>query len=149
MTTSPQADVVDEDFLRHQRALLEELRASEARTVEMLATEVNALLRRREAGESAEEGFGTGETASVELERARAEHAAAVERLARIDDALRRIDTHTYGRCESCGQSIGRARLEAIPTATRCITCQARAAGRPARGVGRGRSVSEDEDEAR
>lgn len=31
----------------------------------------------------------------------------------------------SYGMCESCGQPIGEERLEAVPEATRCITCQA------------------------
>ena len=30
----------------------------------------------------------------------------------------------TYGRCESCGGSIGEDRLAAVPDATRCISCQ-------------------------
>jgi len=30
-----------------------------------------------------------------------------------------------YGLCESCGKPIGAERLEALPTATRCIRCQA------------------------
>lgn len=30
-----------------------------------------------------------------------------------------------YGTCEDCGQPIGAERLEAIPTATRCVRCQA------------------------
>jgi DnaK suppressor protein len=30
-----------------------------------------------------------------------------------------------YGRCEDCGKPIGAERLEALPTATRCVKCQA------------------------
>jgi DnaK suppressor protein len=30
-----------------------------------------------------------------------------------------------YGLCESCGKEIGAERLEALPSATRCIACQA------------------------
>lgn len=30
-----------------------------------------------------------------------------------------------YGVCEDCGQPIGAERMEAIPTATRCVHCQA------------------------
>ena len=30
-----------------------------------------------------------------------------------------------YGLCESCGTEIGAERLEALPSATRCIACQA------------------------
>ena len=40
--------------------------------------------------------------------------------------ALARIDDGTYGVCESCGQPIGKARLEACPRATLCVTCKQR-----------------------
>ena len=45
--------------------------------------------------------------------------------LADIEAALRRIDDGTYGICEVCGRPIGDARLEAIPTARRCVEDQA------------------------
>ena len=40
-----------------------------------------------------------------------------------IQAALARIENGTYGRCDSCGESIGAARLKAIPEATRCVEC--------------------------
>ena len=46
------------------------------------------------------------------------------EELRDIDGALQRIATGTYGICIRCGEPIGRARLEAYPTAKRCLTCQ-------------------------
>lgn len=39
--------------------------------------------------------------------------------------ALTRIDNGTYGTCAKCGAPIARARLEAQPTASRCIKCAA------------------------
>ncbi|HEX7090088.1 MAG TPA: TraR/DksA family transcriptional regulator [Longimicrobiales bacterium] len=47
-------------------------------------------------------------------------------RLMAIDQALRRLyaDPDAFGRCERCGQEIGLARLEALPHATLCISCQ-------------------------
>jgi RNA polymerase-binding transcription factor DksA len=56
------------------------------------------------------------------------------EALAGIDDVLRReiqqtrlallrIANGTYGDCAKCGNAIGTARLDAMPTATRCIAC--------------------------
>ncbi len=49
--------------------------------------------------------------------------------LSRVEAALRAIDAGTYGTCESCGQPIAPARLEAIPWASMCIDC-ARKGGR-------------------
>ena len=44
--------------------------------------------------------------------------------LRRIDTALLRINEGSYGQCESCGQEIPQARLQAEPTALRCVKCQ-------------------------
>jgi DnaK suppressor protein len=41
-----------------------------------------------------------------------------------IDEALKRIDAGTYGRCGRCGNPIAPERLEAIPYANRCIDCK-------------------------
>jgi DnaK suppressor protein len=42
-----------------------------------------------------------------------------------IRAALTRIDDGAYGVCLRCGAEIPAARLEAMPTATLCITCKA------------------------
>lgn len=44
--------------------------------------------------------------------------------LALIETALSRIERGEYGVCERCGQAIPVARLEALPYAGRCVTCQ-------------------------
>ena len=41
-----------------------------------------------------------------------------------INDALRKIQKRTYGKCEQCGQPINPKRLDAIPHALLCIQCQ-------------------------
>jgi RNA polymerase-binding transcription factor DksA len=59
------------------------------------------------------------------LEREMAEQAVvrAQRSLADMEDALRRIDEGTFGRCERCGEPIAPERLEAIPHTRRCINC--------------------------
>jgi len=47
-----------------------------------------------------------------------------VGELRMIDSALQRISAGTYGECIDCAQPIPTARLEAEPTAERCVTCQ-------------------------
>ena len=37
--------------------------------------------------------------------------------------ALLRIENGSYGECAKCGNDISLERLEALPTATRCIKC--------------------------
>jgi len=38
--------------------------------------------------------------------------------------ALERIDNKIYGRCEECGNSVGKARLYVFPRATLCMVCK-------------------------
>lgn len=45
--------------------------------------------------------------------------------LAKIDEALERIDNGSFGLCDECGESIGIERLKARPVTTLCIGCKA------------------------
>lgn len=47
------------------------------------------------------------------------------EALEEVQAALDRVKAGTYGVCSRCGAEIPVARLEAMPTATLCITCKA------------------------
>jgi len=49
------------------------------------------------------------------------ENATAI--LQQTEHVLERLDSGLYGICEKCSASIGRARLEAFPRATLCMTC--------------------------
>ena len=50
----------------------------------------------------------------------------AEARLEEIDGALARVADGTYGLCAVCGREIPEERLEARPSATRCVVCAAR-----------------------
>jgi DnaK suppressor protein len=50
----------------------------------------------------------------------------ARELLVQNERAIARIEAGTYGTCESCGQAIGKARLQAFPRATLCVSCKQR-----------------------
>ena len=65
------------------------------------------------------------DSSQVTAERGEAEALAAKlqETLAEVEHALAKLDDATYGNCESCGQGIGAARLEAKPAARLCINC--------------------------
>jgi len=41
-----------------------------------------------------------------------------------IDAALVRMEDGSYGACSSCGKTIQKARLSAVPWAVHCIACQ-------------------------
>lgn len=44
--------------------------------------------------------------------------------LAKIDEALLRLEDGTYGTCAECEAEIAEARLKAVPFATLCRACQ-------------------------
>lgn len=86
----------------------------------------------------AELGYGEGggleydpnfaDTSQVTAERGEAETLAGRLRdaLGEVEAAIARLRDGTYGLCEVCGKPIDPARLEAKPTARRCISCLSR-----------------------
>lgn len=71
--------------------------------------------------DQADAGTKTSER-EQEMSIARNKH----ELITQTEHAIERIDAGTYGRCESCGQLITKARLQAFPAATLCVTCKQR-----------------------
>lgn len=67
-----------------------------------------------------------GATLAVERGHLIAQIARSRDRLDEIDAALERVDDGFYGRCETCGASIGRDRLEVLPAARQCVGCARR-----------------------
>lgn len=47
-----------------------------------------------------------------------------VAEIGEVEAALRRVAEGSYGRCADCDEAIPVARLEAYPSALRCIRCQ-------------------------
>jgi DnaK suppressor protein len=64
------------------------------------------------------------ETESRELDMTRQRMLEA--RVARVQDALGRMDQGTYGKCVVCGQAIPKERLEAVPDTPYCVRDAAR-----------------------
>ena len=97
------------------------------RLLEELAVQVDqAIEQRRTATE-----LKTDPTTSIgqfELDRELAEAIVARSREAieDIESALVRMEAGTYGSCERCAAPIPVERLEAIPHARFCVTCQTR-----------------------
>ena len=71
-------------------------------------------------------------TETFELEKRLALEKRLVSQLAEVERALHKFDDGTYGLCDSCGQSIDPARLEALPQANLCLSCKMKnAKGKP------------------
>ena len=49
-----------------------------------------------------------------------------VDEISGIQAALSRVDSGTYGLCVDCGEAIGFQRLQAYPSANRCLQCQSK-----------------------
>ena len=65
------------------------------------------------------------DTSQVTAERGEAEVLALELKgtLSEVEDALRRLEDGTYGRCIKCQQEIGSERLAALAMTSLCITC--------------------------
>lgn len=48
----------------------------------------------------------------------------AIEEIRDIESSMQRMDAGTYGQCMDCTLPIDYKRLEAFPTAKRCLPCQ-------------------------
>jgi DnaK suppressor protein len=112
---NPQHSTAMKDRL-HERAA--QLRDEIQHTLERSADETHA--RVAEQARDAEDDSFSNLVVDVNL----AEIDRDADELRRIDGALARINEGSYGLCESCGQEIPAARLQAEPTALRCVRCQ-------------------------
>ncbi|HEX5366820.1 MAG TPA: TraR/DksA C4-type zinc finger protein [Acidimicrobiales bacterium] len=112
-------------FLEGQLADLEADRANYLRQANSLQAEADSLTEDREPGDvQFDEESGEGDTLAVERERDLALSAQARAAVEQIDAAIAKIRAGTYGRCESCGATIPRERLKALPYAALCVRCK-------------------------
>jgi DnaK suppressor protein len=97
------------------RALLEEERSA-------LRHQLNEL---GHGSQGLEYDSNFADSSQVTAERGETEALAKnlLDTLEEVEHALAKFSDSTYGRCESCGQPIAPARLEAMPAARLCINC--------------------------
>ncbi|WP_243718562.1 TraR/DksA family transcriptional regulator [Actinomadura sp. KC06] len=114
---------------RWTAAELAEVRAGLQEQIEALRTEIAASAIQIAEGDSSDgAGDDQADAGAKTYER---EHELALsynsqDLLAQIERAVQRMDTGTYGICESCTRPIGKARLQVFPRATLCVTCKQR-----------------------
>jgi DnaK suppressor protein len=112
-------------FLNHQRVLLLAERNNYTRQAEELRAQAEALALEHEPGDvQFDEEGGEGGTANVDRELDLHLSAQAHAAIEEIDFALVKITDGTYGYCESCGNAVPKARLEALPHARLCVSCK-------------------------
>lgn len=85
-----------------------------------LAAQINSL----EPGSSnaqVDDNFADSGQVAAEQGENQALAAQLRSELEEVERALGKLDDGTYGRCETCGEPIAPARLEAMPAARHCI----------------------------
>ena len=108
------------------RSRLESERKRLTEELEQLKASVRPADERREGSP-----FGKREeeaTESFELEKRLTLEKRIIDQLAEVEHTLRKFEEGTYGLCDSCGQPIDPARLEALPQANLCLNCKAQQA---------------------
>lgn len=104
---------LEQDLQRRLREIDERLHQLHPRG----SAEIAADLRRNDLCDSAQ-AIGALEAQTMSVERL----TLAAQQ---ITATLERIAAGTYGRCLKCDEPIPSTRLNAIPTATLCVSCQA------------------------
>ncbi|HEY2799742.1 MAG TPA: TraR/DksA C4-type zinc finger protein [Chthoniobacterales bacterium] len=111
-------------FTRAQKERLLQLR--DAMVDSMAGVAQDTLRARAEGSEASAFGMHQADAGSDAYDRDFALSLLSQEQdaLYEIDEALKRIEIGTYGKCEMSGKPIMRARLEAIPFARYTVECQ-------------------------
>jgi RNA polymerase-binding transcription factor DksA len=111
-------------FIRKQKEKLLQLR--DAMVDSMAGVAQGTLRSRAEGSEASAFGMHQADAGSDAYDRDFALSLLSQEQdaLYEIDEALKRIEMGTYGKCEMSGKPIPRARLEAIPFARFTVECQ-------------------------
>jgi RNA polymerase-binding transcription factor DksA len=111
-------------FIRKQRENLLQLR--DAMVDSMAGVAQGTLRSRAEGSEASAFGMHQADAGSDAYDRDFALSLLSQEQdaLYEIDEALKRIELGTYGKCEMSGKPIPHARLEAIPFARFTVECQ-------------------------
>lgn len=115
------------DRVDPRRELLEQERARTLQRLAGLTSDHESVVAASKDTNADDEHDPEGATIAFERSQIAALAAQARGQLDEIDEALRRVEAGTYGVCERCGEQIPTERLEARPTARRCVSC----AGRP------------------
>lgn len=103
----------------------DELEADQARLKEELqVTEEGIADLVRDSGDGAGDDIADAGSKTFEREQEMSLADNARDLLSQTERALERLDSGTYGICESCGGPIGKARLQAFPRATLCMSCK-------------------------
>jgi RNA polymerase-binding protein DksA len=120
---------VREDESPWTTAELKDVRAELERDIEQLSSELrhaqsDLVHLMRDSGDGAGDDQADAGAKTYEREQEISLANNAREMLEQTEHALERLDDGSYGICESCGNPIGKLRLQAAPRATLCMPCK-------------------------
>lgn len=109
------------------RKRLEEERERLDELIEEARIELEEARKTESSGErSPDPGNAEAGSMKFEYEKELSMQQNSIDLLHKVEKALARIDRGEYGICESCGNDIPTARLDALPYATLCVDCAQR-----------------------
>ncbi|MFH1752728.1 MAG: TraR/DksA C4-type zinc finger protein [Candidatus Omnitrophota bacterium] len=110
---------------KYKKLLIKE-RADIIGGVEKISGENLKKSQRDSSGDLSGYSFHMADMATDNYDREFSLSIADTERqtLSKIEDALKRVENSSYGKCEGCGKAISKKRLNAVPHAENCKACQ-------------------------
>jgi RNA polymerase-binding transcription factor DksA len=127
--SAPKPVVVSDNESPWSAAELKAIRAEVAKDLQRLENELTLVEAEmdsliKESGEGSGDDQADAGTKTFEREHEMSLVINAREMVLQTERALERIDNKTYGKCEECGNVIGKARLQVFPRATLCMLCK-------------------------
>lgn len=125
LNTTSQVKKVHGALAKFQKLLLN-LRDHVIDQISGLASENLKRSPRESSGDLSGYGFHVADTGTDNFDREFALSLVSNEQeaLYEIEEALKRIETGSYGKCETCERAIAKLRLGAVPFARMCVQCQ-------------------------
>ena len=118
--------LADSTVERFRRRLTEERDRLRALLAEHEQEREEARLSETSAERTPDPNTAEGGSMAFEFEKDLSIDANAEDLLRKVEHALERVDSGTYGICENCGSPIPVARLTALPYATTDVECARR-----------------------
>lgn len=111
---------------RFRKRLVEERDRLELMVEDYEREREDARLTESSADRSPDPGNAEAGSMKFEYEKELSIEQNLIDLKSKVEIALRKIESGSYGICERCGEAIPMARLEALPYSTLCVDCARR-----------------------
>lgn len=118
-------DLAQSTLDRFKKRLEEERERLEGLVRDIEADREEVRLTETSSDRSPDPNTAEGGSLAFEMEKELSLWQNAQDILAKIEEAVGRIEEGTYGTCDECGTAIPVARLDALPYTKLCVDCSA------------------------